>query len=1575
MTKFLKSKFDNQLDANQILKKKLNFVKHKKNFCKSRNHTRTNILQEQDAISLNNKFVSNDNIMNTKRNINGEPIQAAMSLRSKQNENSSSQIQLSSNVEANYSKNYNCFSQSVVYSSALSTDSSNDDTRKSLKSRQTHLNTPMKKQSNRLPQNRNNRNIIHTRIEEPLLGFSQEKKNITTTKNLESMRTARMTKTNEDLVPSYRQLRSSLPQMEHAFNQKNLQTDNTQLSVLTTDFLKTYTSELTHLKNNCEKKTDITVPNFTNDRTLQAYVNITKYNDDINSLSEKKCLVKPLENRMRTRSMAQAENISNQTDQKSQKITSAFSAQRKWERPNKEKHVIELKEETIVQQNLQMTTHFHSKSDTFSCNLHGNNPSCDKAIQGNENHSILNIKQQKLHCLVRENKRKPSLELCKNRNIAETILQTNLQHLVNSNLKDDCDISMEVNKKNECEINKSIKIEKTKTDVHRSIKKKEIIKSECHIDVKKKGQHPFNPSNKCKHSAFKTMKKTLVSTKINKKKLIGSLKDVTQASNRNIKIIKNFKNNRELIIPLVKLEYLSVSEITQLIHTPRYIENKIKNSGKKEMQYTVKNIRKENCTIRKQYKVTKIKKNDQFNKVHNSIKKCEDQTIDDLHKNKEGSMCPTQDVNNFTSIDRLTTQRLEEQVVNRDNNTSSLFSTEEHFTTTAVYQRDSKNELTVIKTAQSVLNKECSYFNDSIKQENNVENQSSELEGNECDISTNNEVDKAETLQDNNSHLQTNELLENIYKFYLKNKIKGINNSKKTQMEEYIKEDRGMPTIIAICVKCKEILNLMLQFSAKTNFTRDEPLQIECVVCNVHMYSVSRFQQHLMDVHLQCENNEFLRTKKRYIVDIIHFNMDKENSKYKKYKCCCCLRVFDRQGTFKQHLTRMHNTSCQFLDKVKKCEHVKKEERPKKCLYSCEICSIKYKEKRSLLSHMSKHTMDSKNVKKELQEILQDNNVSEVENNAHLPGTYIKDLNDRPNDTLSSVMNKDLEEANCNTTAEEIIPEKFNNSNNDSAFRMWRTGVKRQKLMRKLRRDTTAQQTVCCEQEEIRCKLCDKEFNSFDLLKEHMFFLHDSVLEDREVSNLLVPYLSDSNDADGNKTTLGDENLINEHNIPKQNVPEIPRKEENRIYENVMCKMLNDCNINRRKIRHCNLCKKNFPSYKSYACHRYNVHKDVSVVHVCDNCNKVLTSVRMVNIHICTGRKVTYWNCKRCNQKFINGIRLMQHNVSYHFETAGPYTCYSCELSFLTKYMLEKHVSVHSSVSSQNSLLHNLNTKSSNIESNAESNINSYTEKNGDHPTENNISTTSYTKHLNESTETVHIFMNKFMSSLESNTEEMFKCKDCDIMCHTKKEMMFHLQKFHGINVDVCELCNRLYAINELLKHLINFHIVTCDFDSRKDNTNAELMFNRVEDIQQNIVKLLGLRRLITLYEYQRFNNIAKDNCFSCATCVMKFVSTQSYKIHYLQSHDTTCLLCNIEFKHQYQAFEHKIKIHVSADSYLWLIEKLTATILQFNKNGSSLDDVIVQYSKKRIHDNETYNNKFEELNDKEFEYELNVII
>ncbi|XP_076628722.1 uncharacterized protein LOC143345461 isoform X2 [Colletes latitarsis] len=627
------------------------------------------------------------------------------------------------------------------------------------------------------------------------------------------------------------------------------------------------------------------------------------------------------------------------------------------------------------------------------------------------------------------------------------------------------------------------------------------------------------------------------------------------------------------------------------------------------------------------------------------------------------------------------------------------------------------------------------------------------------------------------------------------------------------------------------------------------------------------------------------------------------------------------------------------------------------------------------------------NEEQKVQEIVKASNIIKLKDNTLLSNIYTKDSQDYFNsykdcNVLNSIAKVINENAEHTIKEENIMLETGSVFNYNYILyvnftQKVRQGIKQQKLIKfhiniakKYNMDNTRQQIINNEikdkfilncatntnftfntykgdviihlPKKIYCNICDRKFNSERILKEHMFFLHDSVFKGRELSNLFMPYFNE---------------YYEEENVSIQDI-NLYRTKYNISY-NRLCEMVSKCDINKkhRKWR-CNPCKENFALIRNYLRHKYYCHNDKSVVHICDNCNKVLTSVAMVNIHMCIN--VTSWNCKRCNLKFINSVSLTQHNINYHLETVGPHICDFCKLSFLTRYMLDKHKRIHSitgdygnvnksiASSTNTSVKPNLlcsatNTSTSGIEIPKEK-IYMLNQK--------------CISLLNESIQNLNVLNEAVDLSLETeidftgvsllcNDDNMLKCKFCNVVCITNVQMKFHLENLHSIKVEVCRLCNGLCTMDELTKHLINRHIVFDDLDFKLINGQ------KLEDFQNNTVGFLGLKRLISLYEYQRFDGITENQRFNCVICSKEFSNVQLYKIHHLEFHDTICLLCNIEFKYSFQALEHKIKIHISFEIYLWVIQKIISSILQCNKYGNTLEDIILQYSETKIHDNE----------------------
>ncbi|XP_043260238.1 uncharacterized protein PF11_0213-like [Colletes gigas] len=700
------------------------------------------------------------------------------------------------------------------------------------------------------------------------------------------------------------------------------------------------------------------------------------------------------------------------------------------------------------------------------------------------------------------------------------------------------------------------------------------------------------------------------------------------------------------------------------------------------------------------------------------------------------------------------------------------------------------------------------------------------------------------------------------------------------------------------------------------------------------------------------------------------------------YACNICSKSYKKKRAFLTHMTE-HKTSMNTNtgeSEEEKMENIFEDSN-----------TIKLKDDILLPNITNLNINTGANEEEKVEEIVKASNIIKLKDNTLLSNIYARDSQDYFNsynrdcnvlNSIAKVINENAEHA---IEEENIMLETGSVFNYNYILyvnftQKVRQGIKKQKLIKfhiniakKYKMDNTGQEIIGNEIEDkfilncatntnftfnrykgdviihlpkkIYCNICDRKFNSERILKEHMFFLHDSVFKGRELSNLFTPYFNE---------------YYKEENVSIEDI-NLYRTKYNISY-NRLCEMVSKCDLNKkhRKWR-CNPCKENFALIRNYLRHKYYCHNDKSVVHICDNCNKVLTSVAMVNIHMCIN--VTSWNCNRCNLKFINSVSLTQHNINYHLESVGPHICDLCKLSFLTRYMLDKHKRIHSitgNYGNANNSVDYLSTGTS-VERNLLCSVTDTTSTSGTVviPKEKtSMFNEKIITFLNESIKNLNVLNEAVDSSLETeidftgvslvcNDDNMLKCKFCNVACITNVQMKFHLENLHSIKVEVCRLCNGLCTMDELTKHLIYRHIVFDELDLKLINGQ------KLEDSQNSTVGFLGLKRLISLYEYQRFDGITENKCFNCVTCSKEFTNVELYKIHHLKCHDKICLLCNIEFKYSFQALEHKIKIHISFEIYLWVVKKIISSILQSNKYGNTLEDVILQYSERKIHDNE----------------------
>ncbi|CAL7944154.1 unnamed protein product [Xylocopa violacea] len=1350
---------------------------------------------------------------------------------------------------------------------------------------------------------------------------------------------------------------------------------------------------------------------------------------------------------------------------------------------NKIPYIRRINNKATTKHDLQRTNHIHNKPKIY-CDI------CNKKLYEHQNKTFCKSQQEDLCNYEIESFQSKSVEVQRKRNTKQSILKTNVQTLIDSRSKTDFNVSRRIKKKNNREINNSTTIRQSKNNARKKNNKQSTEKSTYHRQLKRKTQQKvYHTLNEYKQYISETEENEYFKGTLETKNTNIRFSEITiaQSNKADIKMDKDIVkykniNDKKLLIPLIRID--DIAQLSKSTYMPDYVKNyetKLKKQASKRIYYQAKNIAKAQCST-------------------------------------------------YKHINRLTK-------LNHKNKINVMYSK------------------SIFKDTQIHTN-----FKENVIKEIDTNIKDFKFETNDSETFSQNGINNTDVLQDNECTLPAPDLLENILQFFLRNK-KMINarTRQKSKINFEKMYSRGRRKGVAMCSKCKEAFSLLQKFSDRLTFVQDEKLCIECTLCNLQINSLYHFQQHVMDIHLQCEGK--LSGRKKFPVDVININdqLNFNNDDHIIFECCCCSKVFDHKTNFEKHINKVHYRVSSFVDNIKECQEAKQIVRTselyttfkdkqvfneshtlnknltfgsttsltevcdqreedniennnhmnkksimnytstkemnfknsiyynnsnseslllkvevqeqqinnvnhssariarttkkikkstenlntdKKCLNSiskitiisesgfsnisrnetnknrkqrkknfsfiCNICCKKYKRKVFLLAHMSKHAMHSHDDLYKIEKIPEvSNNNKMIKFNDNLAvskicATSFQDYSKNSKDNLS-ILNPvvNLEEPNENIAILDVTNKEVRKVKNENVKYVSKKdismetddcnhilhinltqksekGIKKEQLIKFYINITKVCKTDIGRQQnmgneignkfvinptsntnfiedfnkrnvnygfkELRCNICNKRFSSQTILKEHMFFLHDSLIENTELSHLaMMPYVNDYSKIE-NFFKNNTHKFMEKHNM----LPEI-RISKNFLKETIY-QIFNKNNTDKkRKKWRCGPCKENFALLRNYLRHKYYCHNDESVVHLCDNCNKILTSVAMVNIHMCTN--VTSWNCKRCNLNFCNGISLTQHNMDNHWETVGPHACEICKVNFLTTYMLKRHKTVHSINNSNNSL--NSFTNASEFIRDHLSHISSNTNVNNEFSEEkiepiNDKVVSCVNKNLkifNALDELNKTFSEMYITSnMPYNDEEMFKCKHCNILCTTELEMKIHLDGCH--KVEMCQICNKLHFTNELIKHIIHHHMVSDNLCFEEDN--IQTVYETI-NFQNDILKFLGLKRLLSLYEYQRFDNMLGYNGFECIICSEQFFSIQCYKIHYLRYHDTICLLCNIGFENNFEAFEHKIKIHKSTDEYLWIVHKLILAILQLNKHGCTIEEVILKYSETRI--------------------------
>lgn len=104
----------------------------------------------------------------------------------------------------------------------------------------------------------------------------------------------------------------------------------------------------------------------------------------------------------------------------------------------------------------------------------------------------------------------------------------------------------------------------------------------------------------------------------------------------------------------------------------------------------------------------------------------------------------------------------------------------------------------------------------------------------------------------------------------------------------------------------------------------------------------------------------------------------------------------------------------------------------------------------------------------------------------------------------------------------------------------------------------------------------------------------------------------------------------------------------------------------------CDYCRETFATLRLLHQHCQQAHKDVLVLHRCDQCPKKFVLNTQLQVHKQTHR-ITAHNCSVCDKSFTTELQLKGHKTAVH----TTYLCSECGKTFKNNALLASHQKVH----------------------------------------------------------------------------------------------------------------------------------------------------------------------------------------------------------------------------------------------------------------------------------------------------------